>query len=231
MPLEIIGHRGAPREYPENTLPAFQRALELGADGIELDVHVSRDGVPVVHHDPSVAVPHSGATAARAVLSELTFGEIARLADRGSVEVPTLASVLDLAEGRGKVYVELKGAGTEAPVARLLAGREHWTAVHAFDHRAPKRARALCPALPAGILLQSYLVDTAAALASAGASDVWQWHEYIDDALVRHVHAAGGRVIAWTVNDPAVARSLSALGVDAICTDLPAEIREAVAQR
>jgi glycerophosphoryl diester phosphodiesterase len=183
-----------------------------------------------VHHDPSVSVPHAGGAAARAVLSDLTLAEIESLAHRGTVEVPTLAAVLELAEGRGKVYVELKGADSEGPVCRLLAGRERWTAVHGFDHRAPKRARALCPALPAGILLQSYLVDTAAALVSASATDLWQWHEFIDRALVRDVHAAGGRVIAWTVNDPTAARALAGLGVDGICTDLPAEMREAIAR-
>ena len=222
---EIIGHRGAPREQRENTLAGFRRALELGADGIELDVHATRDGTIIVHHDFEVA-GRDGAAPLR--IDASTAEELVGHAARAGLAIPTLASVLDEVAGRATVYVELKGAGAEAGVAALLRGRERWTAVHAFDHRAPRRARAALPSLRAGILLQSYLVDAGGALRAAEATDLWQWYEQVDESLVRDTHGAGGRVIAWTVNDPAAARALAAMGVDALCTDLPGELRTAL---
>src|SRR3954463_2639746 len=88
-PVEWIGHRGAPREYPENTLPAFQRAIELGADAIELDVHVTFDGVPIVHHDPQLR-----GSAPRA-LATMTWSEVARVELVSGIAVPSLQQVLD----------------------------------------------------------------------------------------------------------------------------------------
>ena len=222
---EIIGHRGAPREARENTLAGFRRALELGADGIELDVHATRDGTIVVHHDFEVS-GRDGAAPLR--IGTSTAEELAAHAAGAGLALPTLAAVLDEVAGRATVYVELKGGGTAAGVAALLRGREGWTAVHAFDHRAPRRARAALPTLRAGILLQSYLVDAASALRAAEATDLWQWYEQVDERLVRDVHGAGGRVIAWTVNDPDAAKELAEMGVDALCTDVPADLRKAL---
>jgi glycerophosphoryl diester phosphodiesterase len=79
------------------------------------------------------------------------------------------------------------------------------------------------------VLSASYLVDTVAAMRAADARDLWQHWSMVDAALVDAVHAAGGRVLVWTVNDAALARDLAAAGVDGICTDLPAEILAALA--
>src|ERR671916_1175095 len=91
-----IAHRGAPREHPENTLPAFARALELNADGIELDVHATRDGVVVVHHDPVPrATPDDPRLAGRPI-ADLTYAEVEQFSVAPGVPIPTLADVLAL---------------------------------------------------------------------------------------------------------------------------------------
>ena len=112
-------------------------------------------------------------------------------------------------------------------VGAIQAGRTQ-CAVHAFDHRAVVRVRNLAPGLPTGILLEARLVDPVAALRAAGATDLWQQWKMIDEELVAAVQGAGGRVIAWTVNDTAAAEELIRMGVDGVCTDLPGEMRRNV---
>lgn len=214
-PPQIIGHRGAPREHVENTLPAFQRALELGAEALELDVHSTADGVPVVHHDP---VLDDGGPR----IATLTLEALQNEVQRAETQVPTLAAVLDLVGDRADLYVELKGRAIEREVisvVRASPGAGARCALHAFDHRATAAARALDRSLPGGVLLVSYLVDTRSALRAADARDLWMWWEMIDLELVEVVHGVGGRVIAWTVNSAEATTTLARLGVDGICTD------------
>jgi len=221
---EIIAHRGTPREHAENSLPGFARALAIGVDGIELDVHVTGDGVPVVHHDPTLG---PGALAGRAI-AELSRDQLRAHEIAPGVAIPTLADVRDVVGGRATLYVEVKARDAEAAVAAALDGLGERAPVHSFDHRVSRRVRELAPRTPAGILSTSYLVDTVAAMRTADARDLWQHWTMVDEVLADAVHAAGGRVIAWTVNDPAVAVALAAAGVDGVCTDVPATIAEAL---
>jgi glycerophosphoryl diester phosphodiesterase len=213
---EVIAHRGAPRELPENTLPSFQRALDLGAAGIELDVHATRDDRVVVHHDPDVLLP--GALGRQPIRS-LSFGELAGAGQPGGV--PLLDEVLRLVAGRARLYVEIKGIGIETLVVASLEDHFEWCAVHSFDHRIVRRCAELAPSLARGVLMTSYLVDPLAPLRDTPALDLWQHWSMIDGDLVSLVHRHGGRVIAWTVNETAVADRLADWGVDGICTDLP----------
>lgn len=213
MSFEVIAHRGANREAPENTIPAFERALEMGAHGIELDVHVTQDNVPVVHHDP--VLPDGGR------IERLQSSDLERRTD-----APTLAKVLDLVNGHCRLYVEIKAAYALVPTVELLKERTDWCSVHSFDHPVALMARVLCPTLNTGILLVSRLVDLPHAFNAAKASDVWQHADYIDGGLIGDAHGEGRRVIAWTVNDLSRARELVAMGVDGICTDVPRHLLE-----
>jgi glycerophosphoryl diester phosphodiesterase len=226
---EIIGHRGAPREAPENTLPAFRRAIELGADAVELDVHATADGVAVVHHDPVPRVQSAPRGLAHRPISELTWEELREFRLDKDAAIPTLAEVLDDLPARARIYVEVKAPAADAPVIALVRQHGIRCAVHSFDHRVTRRLRRAAPDIRGGILLSSYLIDTGAAMRGAGALDLWQHWEFIDEPLVAEVHAAGGRIIAWTVNDVRLARSFVAMGVDAICSDVPGEMRRALA--
>jgi glycerophosphoryl diester phosphodiesterase len=196
---EIIAHRGASRERPENTLAAFSRAAELGADGCEFDVHLHPDGVLRVHHDP--------------------FSPGSPL-PTGPSAPPTLADVLSLHRERGLVaYAELKGPGSAPGTIAAIQTSGVRAAVHAFDHRQVAEAQLLAPSLPRGVLEIGYPVDPLHALLGVGGRDLWRQWPFIDEALVAAAHAAGCRVVAWTVNDAALMERLGALGVDAICTD------------
>lgn len=215
---EIIAHRGASREQPENTLAAFSRAIELGADAIELDLHLSADAVLFVHHD---AIPHQAPRpelSGRAIPS-LTAEQLRTFRVDGE-PIPTLADVFDRVGRTLRVYCELKGAGTADPTCTLLSGLEgHSFAVHSFDHRMVARARQIAPAIARGVLETSYHLDPSASLASVDGRDLWQYAELIDQSLVTAIHARGGRVIAWTVDRPDEIVRLAGLGVDGLCTN------------
>ena len=214
--VEVVAHRGANREAPENTLEAFQRAIEIGVQGIELDIQFTRDRVPVVHHDPSL--PATGQQPSGPI-SSLSLEEV-----KATGPIPTVDEVLELVNARCRLYIELKAPAAVESVVDRLRTRRSWCAVHAFDHRVVAKARSLDPELTTGILLVSYLVDVASAMRAAGARDLWQHADYVDRDLVSASMTSGGRIFAWTVNNVARARELVAMGVDVICTDTPREI-------
>lgn len=222
--MEVIAHRGMPRKARENTLAAFQLAIAAGADGIELDVHATRDGVIVVRHD-ALLPPAPGAPAGShgPAIAACTFSEL-RGEGLAEADIPSLEEVLLLTNDRVTLYVEIKAPGIERGVAELLSGHEHRAAVHSFDHRVAGRVHALSPTLATGLLSSSYLLSPGRILREAAARDYWQWWEMIDHHLVADVHAVGGRVVAWTVNTPDAIRRLATLGVDAICTDVTDEV-------
>lgn len=230
-PVEIIAHRGASRQCPENTIAAFDRALQLGANAIELDVHATADGVVVVHHDPLLGADDgalAGLAIARLSAADLRGGAPAER------RVPSLAEVLERVDGRAVVYVEIKGVSIEREVVATIAAHARTScAVHAFDHRVSRRVRELSAetsgsSLPTGILMVSRPVDPVAVIRAAGARDLWQHWELLDEELVRSVHRVGGRVVAWTVNDAVVIAEFARMGVDGICTDVPDVARGAL---
>ena len=225
-PPEAIAHRGVRDRYPENSLPAFVAALDAGADAIELDVHATVDGVPVVHHDPVLPASSTSPLAGRAIAA-LESTELAKFELAQGVALPTLEEILTAVTLRARVYIEIKGAEIEEAVAAVLAripAAKTSCAIHSFDHRIVQRFRRVAPAIPTGILLVGYPVDAPSLLHAAGARDLWQSYEFIDRDLVTSVHRARGRVIAWTCNEPAEWKQLRDLGIDGICTDRTAAL-------
>ena len=226
----LIGHRGAPRERPENTLPSFLRALELQADGIELDVHCTIDRVVVVHHDEVPrATPPSGRLAGKRI-DALTFDELQGFSVRGLALISTLAEALAVIKGRAAVFIELKGAAIEREVIDVIRASPtpERCAVHSFDHAQVARARVLAPEIRGGILFDRPVPDPVSAMRASDAFDVWPSREHVSETLVREVHDAGGRVIAWTVNDATQAVALATIGVDGLCTDFLPVLRTAL---
>jgi glycerophosphoryl diester phosphodiesterase len=188
--------------------------------------------VIVVHHDsvPNATAPR--AALARRPIAELTFDELQGFAVGGTALIPTLAEVLAAVAGRVPVYVELKARGVEENVVRVICASPapNRCAVHSFDHAAVRRVKELVPELQTGLLVSTTPTQPAALLAETGASVLWPEYPGIGPTLVRRVHDAGGRVIAWTVNDPDDARRFAEIGVDGICTDDVPAIRTALSQ-
>jgi glycerophosphoryl diester phosphodiesterase len=212
----IVAHRGASAYEIENSLSAFRLAHTMGADGIELDVHVTADGVPVVHHDPLID---------ERPIWQLTRAAMAEHVLPNGEAVPTLAEALAAIDPGLFVFVEVKALvprDDQHLLAVLAAGpapdRYH---VHAFDHRIVCRLREQRGDLPTGVLSTSYPIRPVAQLEDAWADTLWQEESLVDAELISLVHEAGTRLFAWTVDDPARMRVLASLGADAICTNRP----------
>jgi glycerophosphoryl diester phosphodiesterase len=219
----VIAHRGASGYEYENSLAAFRRAIMLGSDGVELDVHATRDGGIVIHHDPEI--PGLGPIARL----ELPAVRQARL--RNGEPIPLLAEVLDLM-GERDVWVEVKALDPmwdQALLATLAGGPAPARyAVHSFEHAIIGRLGRLRPDLRRGVLLAEAIPDPVGAMEVAGARTLWAERRLVDQALVDRVHAAEGALIAWTVNELSDLRRLAQLGVDGLCGNYPDRIRIAI---
>ena len=216
MAIERIAHRGARTELPENTLAAFGRAFERGANAIELDVHATCDGVVVVHHDPELALPVS---VARRAIAEMTWQEVDASRLVTHISVPTLAEVLAMVPHDATVYVEIKGSGIELLVADVIGRSSAHCAVHSFDHATIERFKRIAPDIPRGLLFEGNAAQLDVEVQRVGAREVWPHFSLVNADLVARTRALGARTIVWTVNDTAEARRLARLGVDGICTD------------
>jgi glycerophosphoryl diester phosphodiesterase len=216
----MISHRGAHQTLPENSIPAFLLAIEFGAQGIELDVHGTKDGTVVVHHDRAVNSPERPPRR----IADLSFSELQEFRLRDGIEIPTLAAVLDAIRPGVSVYVEIKAPGIEPLVVREIREHSATCAVHSFDHRIVKTVKSIFPAIRTGVLQVARHIDPVTALVATGAQDLWQDVSFIDEELVARAHSIGARVIAWTANDAEQWKTLRRIGVDGICTDLIAEL-------
>jgi glycerophosphoryl diester phosphodiesterase len=222
----VIAHRGASGYEYENSRAAFRRAVTLDADGVELDIHATRDGGIVVHHDPDI--PGHGA------IAQLSLAEARQIRIRNGEQLPLLAEVLDLV-GTREVWVEVKGlpAVYDQQLLDILdrGPAPDRYAVHSFDHRIVYRLGQTRPGLRRGILLSAYLRDPVSVMRAAGATTLWQEWQQVDQDLVNQVHASGGAVIAWTVNELGDLDRMVRLGVDGLCGNYPDRIRVAIAPR
>jgi len=241
----VQGHRGASGLAPENTLAAFRTAIALGADGVELDLQVSRDGAVVVIHDDTL----ERTTDRRGRIAELTLAEI-READAGvrfaaayrGERVPTLAEVIALVKAEAgaafRLNLEIKfAAGREGQPpdieARVLAVlREtdflHRVTIQSFHHPSPETIKRLAPGIFTGLLVGTRrpVSDPVAAVRRRGADYFAPNFQLVTAELVASLHAAGIPLAVWTVNDPVELRRLLALGVgrlagDTIISDFP----------
>jgi glycerophosphoryl diester phosphodiesterase len=237
--VEIIAHRGYSARAPENTTASIEAAVAAGADAVEFDLHVTRDGIPVLFHDATLDRTTDG----YGPLSARSFAEISRL-DAGSwfddafadERVPTFDEVLSRLCGRiGRVYPEVKGYGDEGDLdlmVDLVLARdmEDRTVFISMDWEALGCMRARHGTLGIG-----YIVDEPA-LAPEGieraAGDPLALLDFKasllleEPALARRAQAAGVDLAVWTVDDPDQATDLLALGVRRITTNRVAELLE-----
>jgi glycerophosphoryl diester phosphodiesterase len=233
----VLGHRGARRRAPENTLIAFDRAMDEGADGVELDVRLDGDGDVVVIHDSTLERVTAGRDA-RSV-DHLTRSEL-RAVDLGEGQyVPRLEEVLAWARRRGaRVNVELKG-GVSRPavfvlrVARLIAFQPRaadWLILSSFDPRLVAATSRLVPWVPSGLLVESGTGIPGRSWQGRwiGATAIHPQASLVTEERIRPWQNAGFPINVWTVNDVDEARRLDALGVDTLISDVPGTLREAL---
>ncbi|MBA2446581.1 MAG: glycerophosphodiester phosphodiesterase [Chloroflexi bacterium] len=216
-----VGHRGASALAPENSLRAFELAIEHGLDLAELDVHLSRDGELMVIHDADLT--H---VAGRPVnVAELTATELGQVDVGDGRGVPRLVDVFELAHGCLGVYVELKGPRTGAALGELvrMGAAEGLELIGgSFHPELVAELREAAPAIPRSVLFPRRTVDEMVAICrSLNATYAHPCFRPVDHAMVEALHQAGLLVMTPHTNDPAEAREFAHLGVDVIASDDP----------
>jgi len=229
-----FGHRGAREAAPENTLSSFRQALEFGADGVELDVMLSKDEEVVVIHDHTVDRTTSGTGR----VSELTLAELKRL-DAGKwfdprfegERIPTLEEVIATVGQELLLNIEIKNTflsdgALETKVVQLIEqyGLEDRVIISSFNPLALRRVKGLHPSLHVGLLFERKLplfLRRAWLAPWAHADALHPHYAMINSEHVRRAKRKGYRLNVWTVNERMDMENLIALGVDSIITDRP----------
>jgi len=218
----IIAHRGASAVAPENTIMAFAKAGELGADGVELDVRRTADDRLVIHHD-----------------ARLADGRLIRATRAGELpdHIPSLDAALDACAAMF-VNVEIKNNPADPDfdptewlarrVCAVLAGRgggSRWL-ISSFRFETIAVCRSILPSARTAWLVDTLTLtdgepDAVERTAAAGHAALHPWDAIVDATLIRRAHAAGLAVNAWTCDDPVRMRQLIGWGIDGICTNVP----------
>ena len=235
-----FAHRGFSGKYPENTMLAFQKAVEIGVDGIELDVHLSKDGELMVIHDETVVRTCD----APGRVKDLTCAELQALDAaylwRGQVErcpIPTLDEYFQLVKDRDIVTnIELKTniyeyEGLEGKVWELIKRYDlaDKVIISSFNHYSVLRMREIAPALKYGLLSESWIVNAGRYVHDLGVACYHPIHGNLTEEHVAEMKQYGLEINTFTVNDPETVRRLAALGIDSIIGNFPDMAKETLA--
>ena len=232
-----IAHRGFSGRYPENTMLAFEKAVEAGADGIELDVHLSADGVPVIIHDEwtdrTAGVAGTVKDMTLAELRELDFSATFR-GKYGVNRIPTLEEYFELAKDSGILTnIELKTSvftypGIEEKVLELIDRFELRSRIwiSSFNHYSVLYMQKLAPDMPYGFLEESRIIDMAAYCAAHHVQAVNPEFHMVDEAFMEDANAHGIAVNVWTVNEKEDMRRMKELGVGMSIGNFPDRFSE-----
>lgn len=245
----IIGHRGASAVAPENTLAAFKRAIQVGADGVEFDVRLAGDGVPVVIHDETLKrtalVQRRVAELSAAELQQLNVGSWFSRSRKASTDefaaegIPTLQQVFELfASSQALLYLEMKCDPSQrtqlaAACCRLLPDNSlrPRVIVECFDLAAIEEVKNIEPGIrtaalfqpklsrPHSMLMGQHLIDQAKA---AGADEIALHYRLANHRVVDKAKLVGLKVVVWTVDHPTWIQRAQRFGIDALITNDPA---------
>lgn len=235
-----IAHRGLSGLYPENTLLAFQKALELGVDAIELDVQLSKDGQVMVFHDEELA----RTTGQPGLLMERTCAELqsldasGRFGSRyGQNRIPTLAEYLEFTQHTGIVtFLELKNSmipypGLEQKTADVLAGFNRTGSIVMFsaNHPSVKLFGRLAPQARLLFPLDNWIYNYGAYCRAHQISMCMPYFRALNAGVVAEIKVHQVELIPWTVDDPADMRAMIELGVDGLLTNRPDLLKDLLA--
>ncbi|HET7433071.1 MAG TPA: glycerophosphodiester phosphodiesterase [Thermoanaerobaculia bacterium] len=207
-PFLILGHRGSPKRFPENTIASFDECLRGGADGFETDLRLLFDHTAVLYHDDEFGDEP---------IESLTFTQCS---ERGAM-VERLADLSRYA-GRALMILEVKRARWEDI---LIDHVSSWgnAVIASFNHKTIAELAKRHVTLPLGLTISGTIVDVAPYAERLGATWVFPNYHYVDEEMVGELHERNIRVVPWTVNRKHEWETMRALGCDGVITDLPVE--------
>ncbi|MEB2630849.1 glycerophosphodiester phosphodiesterase [Peribacillus frigoritolerans] len=229
-----IGHRGASGYCPENTMASYKKAIELGADFLEVDIHLSKDDVLVVHHDPTLDRTTNG----KGNLRDYTAAELKEL-DAGSwyhsryknERIPLLREVLENFGSEVGILIELKHPsaypGIEEKLAEELGEFQECSTsknkimVHSFDMESMKRFHQLMPDIQVGVLIKRRINDQKLREIAEFASFLNPKQTILSTKLQMRIQKHGMKVFTWTVNNKKQIHMFKMMQVDGIISDFP----------
>ncbi|MDA0793783.1 MAG: glycerophosphodiester phosphodiesterase [Bacteroidetes bacterium] len=227
MNLLVIGHRGARGHLAENTLPSIAKALELGVDGIEIDVFRCATGELVVFHDQTL----EKLTNATGYIEQLNLDSIRNIEVLNGFTIPTLEEVLNLINGSVMLNIELKGSQTAILTDQMLQTffeKETWSAekilISSFDWEELKLFYEVNQKVPIAILTEDDPLDALPIAKELNAVAINPNYKSLNKENLTKIHKKGLKIYPWTVNQPEEISALIALGVDGIITDFPERV-------
>lgn len=223
QPLKI-GHRGAKGYVAENTLESIQKALDLGVDGIEIDVHLCQTGELVVYHDFTLERLTDGT----GEIAMKSLEELKALKIVGQFKIPTLLEVLDLIDKKCMLNIELKGEGTAFEACKsiqLYTETKDWKIddfiVSSFNHDELKSVYNINNNIPLAVLTESDIESATSFAESIKAKAIHPHCFLLDQSTVQQLQESGYKVNTWTVNDIEAIALMKTYGVDGIISDYP----------
>ncbi|MCL2023851.1 MAG: glycerophosphodiester phosphodiesterase [Oscillospiraceae bacterium] len=239
--MNIIAHRGASKHAPQNTLPAFQLAIDMGANGIETDVHLSKDGVLIICHDYTI----DGTSNGSGDVNEMTYEELLQYDFGGykgeeftGTKIPTLIECLEVCKDLEILDIELKRPrnGSMEIVEKTLAlvedmGLTEKLLLSSFDKNVIVAAKEINPKVKTALIysiseiespdLEEILDDPVAYVKKCRADAVHPFALMINEDYIEDMHEAGIEVNPWTINSPESIKSLLDIKGDGVITDVP----------
>jgi glycerophosphoryl diester phosphodiesterase len=218
--IKVLGHRGARVYEPENTLRSFKKAIELGVDQIELDLHFSRDGQLMVIHDDKLNRTTNG----EGFIKDFTLDELKKLDAGKGKKIPSLQEVIDLVRDTGIfLQIELKELNMGKPVLEVIQKNdfEEKVMVISFLHKELISLKELNSKIKTGILIDRESIDPLKRLRQTKADAVSMRYTLVNKKLVEQLHQNDIELTVWVVNELKNVKRMIKLGVDIIGTDRP----------
>jgi len=230
----IIGHRGAKNVAPENTLKSFKKAIELGADFIEFDMHLSKDREIIIMHDEDI----STITGKQGLIKNMTLEELKKLDCGEGEKIPTLTEVIEIAKGKIGLQCEVKSQGLTEQLVKSLRANSliDSSLISSFIFKELVQLRKIEPNLKIGLLLSDRLLSFKAMkkqIQKAIKEKFYSIHPFykgIKRKIVKFIHENNLKIIAWTVDSKAAMKRLIKIGVDGIITNDISKAKEVINQ-
>ena len=224
-----IGHRGAMGYEPENTLLAIAKALTLGVDWIEIDVHNVENNL-IVFHDRSLERTTNGT----GYICDRSFAYLRSLDVGKGQQIPTLAEVFDTVDRRCGINIELKGSNTAGLVIDLIHQyiARGWQykdfLVSSFNHYELKQVKDTCPQIEIGVLIYGLPLNYLEIATKLNAVAIISAFDYVTKKLVRNIHDRGFKIFVYTVNELEEIQAMKLLNVDGIFSNYPDRVLKAI---